>query len=131
MSPRLTGQHTAQRGRDPLEIAGQDLAEITEQVKAIGDLGAPRGPCCRASGIILGPVTGNDFDPGMVAQPCGDGLGRALRQEIDRPMLFEIHQDRAIDPALAEGKIIDAQDPGRGLGGRRRCGGESAGPYRH
>ena len=36
-------------------------------------------------------------------------------------MLFEIHQDRAIDPALAEGKIIDAQDPGRGLGGRRRA----------
>ena len=34
-------------------------------------------------------------------------------------MLFEIDQDGAIDLALAEGKIIDAQDPGRGLDGRR------------
>ena len=33
-------------------------------------------------------------------------------------MLCKIHQDRAIDPALAEGKIIDAQDPGRGRCGR-------------
>jgi len=31
-------------------------------------------------------------------------------------MLFEIHEDRAIDPALAEGKIINAQDTRRGVG---------------
>ena len=45
---------------------------------------------------------------------------RSGRSSI-RSMLFEIHQDRAIDPPLAEGKIIDAQDPGRGLGRRRRA----------
>jgi hypothetical protein len=31
-------------------------------------------------------------------------------------MLFEIQEDRAIDSALAEGKIINAQDTRRGLG---------------
>jgi hypothetical protein len=34
-------------------------------------------------------------------------------------MLFEIDHDGAIDPSLPEGKIIDAQDPGRRLGRRR------------
>jgi hypothetical protein len=36
-------------------------------------------------------------------------------------MLFKIHQDCAIDPALTEGKIINAQNPRKGLGGRRRA----------
>ena len=92
-------------------------------MKAIRDLGRLRGTCCGAAGIVLSPVTGNDFDAWMVAQPRRDGLGCALRQEIHRPTLFEIHQDGAIDPALAEGKIIDAQDPGWGwvgAGVRRR-----------
>src|SRR5439155_1430807 len=39
----------------------------------------------------------------------------------NRPTAFEIDQDSPIDPALAEGKIIDSQDPGRG-----RCGHGSA-----
>jgi len=55
----------------------------------------------------------------MVAEPCRDRLGRTLRQEVNRAMLFEIHQDGAIDSPLPEGKIIDAQDPGRSLGRRR------------
>jgi hypothetical protein len=90
-------------------------------VKAIRDLGRGWSTFGRTAGVVLGPVTGNDFDPRMIAQPRGDDLGRAFRQEFDRPTLFKIHQDRAIDPALAEGKIIDAQDPGLGLGGCRRA----------
>jgi hypothetical protein len=77
-------------------------------VKAVRDLGRLWCALCRTPRIVLGTVAGNDFDPWMVAQPCRDRLSRALRQEIDRPMLCEIHQDRAIDPALAEGTIIDA-----------------------
>ena len=78
-------------------------------MKAIGDLGGLRRPRCGASGIVLGTVTGNDFDSRMVTQPGRDRLGRALRQEINGPTAFEIDQDGPIDPALAEGKIINAE----------------------
>jgi hypothetical protein len=88
-------------------------------MKAIGDLGGLRRPRCGASGIVLGTVTGNDFDSGMVTQPGRDRLGRALRQERNGPTVFEIHQDRAIDPALAERKIIDAEHMRGRLGGCR------------
>jgi len=56
----------------------------------------------------------------MDAQPRCDRLGGTLREEIYGPTSFEINQDRPIDPALTERKIIDPQDPGCGL--RRRRG---------
>ena len=88
-------------------------------MKAIGDLGGLRRTLGGASRIVLGTVAGNNFDPGMGAQPRRDGLGRPLWQEINRLTAFEIDQDGSIDSALAERKIIDPQDPGRGLRGRR------------
>jgi hypothetical protein len=88
-------------------------------MKAIGDLRGLRRTLCGASGIVLGTVAGNNFNAWMVAQPRRDGLGGTLGQEINRPTSFEIDQNGSIDPALAEGKIIDPQDPERGLRGRR------------
>jgi hypothetical protein len=82
--------------------------EVTEEVKAIRDLRRFRCALCRTPGIVLGTVAGNDCHSRVGAQPCRDRLRRALRQEIDGPMLFKIDQDRARDPPLAEGKIINA-----------------------
>jgi hypothetical protein len=93
-------------------------------MKAIGNLGGLWRPFGGASSIVLSTVTGNDFDPGMVTQPGRDRLGRALRQERHGPTVFEIDQDRAIDPALAEGKIINAEHT-RGRRGRRRGAAEN------
>jgi hypothetical protein len=86
-------------------------------MKPIGDLGGRWRPLYGTSGIILGPVAGDDGDPWMGAQPRRDGLGGALREEFHGPTSFEIHQDGPINPTLAEGKIIDPEDPGR-----RPCG---------
>src|SRR5439155_25015429 len=72
-----------------------------------------------ATRIVLGTVAGNDFDAWMVPQPRRDGRGGTLWQEINRPTAFEIDQDGSRDSALAERTIIDPQDPGRGLRGRR------------
>ena len=88
-------------------------------MEAIGDLRGLRRTLGGASGIVLGTGAGNNVDPGMGAQPRRDGLGSPLWQEIHRPTAFEIDQDGALDPALAEGKIIDPQDPGCGRRGRR------------
>jgi hypothetical protein len=88
-------------------------------MEAIGDRRGLRRTLGGASGIVLGTVAGNHVAPGMGAQPRRDGRGSTLWQESHRPTAFEIDQDGAIDPALAEGKIIDPQDPGRGRRGRR------------
>jgi len=88
-------------------------------MEAIGDLRGLRRTLGGASGIVLGTVAGNNVDAWMGAQPRRDSLGSTLRQEINRPTAFEIDQDGAIDPALAERKIIDPQDSGCGRRGRR------------
>src|SRR5262250_3039546 len=88
-------------------------------MKAISDLGSLRRTHGGASGIVLGTVAGNNVDAWMVTQPRRDSLGSTLRQELHRPTAFEIDQDGSIDPALAERKIINPQDPGCGRRGRR------------
>ena len=118
----LTGPHTAEGGRDPLQRAGQHLVEVTESMQAIGALGSLRRALCSTAGIGLGTVAGNDCDAWMGAQPRRAGLGSTRWQAIHRPPAFEIDQDGSRDPALAEGNIIDPQDPGRGRRGRRGAG---------
>jgi hypothetical protein len=54
----------------------------------------------------------------VCTQPGRHGVRGALGQQIDRPLLFQIHQNRAIDPPLAEGKIIDPEHTRGRLGGR-------------
>ena len=50
-----------------------------------------------------------DPRPAMPLQPGGEGRGVAVGQQIDDAMLVEIHQDRAIVAAAAEGEVVDAQ----------------------
>ena len=50
-----------------MEIAGEGLTEIAQQVKAIGHLDGVRCALCRASRIVRGAITRNDFHPWMVA----------------------------------------------------------------
>jgi hypothetical protein len=45
----------------------------------------------------------------MVPQPGCERLGRAIRQEIDWLMVFEVDEDRSIDPPFLQRKIINAQ----------------------
>jgi hypothetical protein len=54
----------------------------------------------------------------MGTQPCRHSIRSALGQQIDRPLLCKIHQHCAIDPPLAEGKIIDPEYTRGRLGGR-------------
>jgi len=59
---RLTGQETAPRGRDPLEIAGESLMEIAYQVKAIRDLGRLRCAFGGTAHIVRYAITRSHFD---------------------------------------------------------------------
>jgi hypothetical protein len=116
---RRTGEDTTQRRRNPLEIPWECVAQITEQVKAISHLdGFWRTPW-RPARIVRGAITGHDFHAWVRTQPGRPGVGGALGQQLDRPLWPEIDQDGARDPALAERKIVDPQEPGYGPGRRR------------
>jgi len=56
----------------------------------------------------------------MLLQPGDERRGIPVGQEIDDPLLLEIHQDRAIVAAAAKSEIVDAQDAQvrRNLAGR-------------
>jgi len=61
---------------------------------AISNLDRLRRALARAVGISAGAVTTNDLDAGMRAQPDGEGLRRAVGQQINRAVAFEVFLGR-------------------------------------
>jgi len=57
---------------------------------AVSDLDRLRSPLPRAIGIGAGAVATNDLDAGMRPQPGGEGLRRAVGQQIDGAVAFEV-----------------------------------------
>jgi hypothetical protein len=49
----------------------------------------------------------------MVLEPRGQGLGRAVGQQVDAAPALEITEDRAVALAFAPGPVIDAEDTRR------------------
>src|SRR3989442_1081353 len=76
---------------------------------AVGDLlrlrrSLPGTICKRASAIPA-----DDLHTWMGLQPLFEGLGFAVRQQIDGNSPFEIDEDRSITPPAAKAKIVHAQ----------------------
>lgn len=59
------------------------LAEIAQQMPAIGDVDGPGCTASGAVGIDVGPVAGDHLHAGVTAQPFGEGAGVPIGQEID------------------------------------------------
>src|SRR5262249_3344022 len=78
-----------------------------------------RGALVGALDVLIAPVPADDLDPGMGLQPGGEGVRRALRQQVHRPAALQVAEDRAVALALLPGPVIDTQDPHRGLSGKR------------
>jgi hypothetical protein len=91
----------------------QGLRQIAQEMKPVGDLRGRRRPGACTLRIRTRPVARNDFNARVLAEPLRQGLRRALGQQGDRLMAFEINQHGAISLAFAEGKIIYAQHAGR------------------
>src|SRR3954468_12817930 len=66
------------------ESAAPGIAQIAQQVEAVGHLDRLRSAGAHAVGKGTGPVAGDDLDAGMRLQPGGDGLGTAVGKQIDR-----------------------------------------------
>jgi len=99
------GEIGMQAIKHPLER----FSVVLEHMPAICHLERSRCPV-RGSASILGrAVTGDHVDTRMVPQPGRERLGRAIRQEIDWLMVFEVDEDRSIDPPFLQRKIINAK----------------------
>ncbi len=97
-----------------VESVADGVAEIAQQVEAVGNLDRLRSAGPDTVGIGAGPVAGDDLDAGVCLQPGGDGLRLAIGQPINWPVgTLQIHDQGAVAPAPTPGPVIDADDARR------------------
>ena len=90
----------------------QGFPEILQQMKAVCDLdGRGRALAC-ALRIGARPIPGDDLHPGMLPEPLGHGLGRAIREQRHGLAALQIDQDRAIRLAFPQGEIVHPEHRG-------------------
>jgi hypothetical protein len=73
----------AEIGHLPLQRALNRLTEITDEVKAIGDLGRHGRAFRGSTTIVWRAITGNHDNLRMALEPRADGRGGAISEEID------------------------------------------------
>ena len=111
------------------------LGQQMPQVPAVPALHGVRQR--RADGLAVGPrpVTGDDLDAGVLAEPVLDDIGGASFQDVDAPAGLGVDEDRRVDEAPPQREIVNPQhaghfqvgeaDPPAGpaarYAGRRRC----------
>jgi hypothetical protein len=61
-------------------------------------------------GVGAGSIPDDDLDAGVCAQPVGEHLGRAIIEQVDRPMGFQVEQQCPVPPLfLSQPDVIDTQ----------------------
>src|SRR5829696_7183479 len=96
----------------PQDALGR-VAEIPQQVEPIGDLERLGRSLPRAVRIDTTAIPANNLGSSVLPEPGGKcGRGR-LREELDRPLLLQVNQDRAIPPTTPKGPFIDTEHAGR------------------
>ncbi|GJE04671.1 hypothetical protein GMJLKIPL_6635 [Methylobacterium isbiliense] len=112
--PRLPAVTTRKDGKlsqpavSTAKPAFEGLAHVEEEVPPIGDLESGGGARRGCSGVLGRAVAGDDLDTRMATQPRGDGHRRAVGQQVDRASAFEVNEEGAVGPSLADGPIVDA-----------------------
>jgi hypothetical protein len=86
------------------------VAQVLDQVETIGHLEGFGGAIRSGLGIGTSAVAAEDLHAGVLVQPGGDGLGVAVRQEIDGAVALPIDEDGAVCLAFAEREVIEAED---------------------
>jgi hypothetical protein len=76
---------------------------------AISHLNGSRECLARGFGIDTAAVSTYDLGARMRAQPSCDGVGIAIRQQVDDLALLKITEDRAVTMALLPCPVIDAK----------------------
>lgn len=87
----------------------QGLAEVAEQMPAVGGLHGIRCPLPHGIGVGAGAVAGDNLDPFMALEPGGERGRLPVGQEVDDRVALEIDQDGPVALAPAPGPVIHAQ----------------------
>jgi len=82
-------------------------------VPAVGDLDRLRGSLARPVGIGPAAVATDDLATGMRPQPRREGLRRAVGEQINGAVPFEIDDDAAVASPPASAPVVDANDARR------------------
>src|SRR5690349_10163595 len=85
------------------------VAEVAEQMPSVGGLARRRRTLTGAVGIKTAPVTDNDLDAGVLAQPGRETRGAALGQEVDNTAQFKVAQDGPVGLSFAPRPFIDPE----------------------
>jgi hypothetical protein len=93
-----------------LEQLVHGSAGILHQVEAIGNLDRTWCPGSGSFGIGFRPIAHDDLHSGMLAEPLGQGLCVAPRQQVDRLTCFQIDQNRPVALSPTQGQIINTKD---------------------
>nr|WP_199708177.1 hypothetical protein [Pseudoroseomonas wenyumeiae] len=83
---RHLSPNPSEHGVVPLHHRLDGIAEITEQVPAVGGLHGTRRALASAIRVGAGTVAGDDLHAWVLPQPVAQGLGLAIWQEIKHPV---------------------------------------------
>src|SRR5262249_57387489 len=83
------------------------FAQVFDQMKAIDHLHSLGGPTAHTLGVEGTPVPTNHGDRGMLREPGGQALHRALGQEVQDLMILQIDEDGPIAVPAPPGPLID------------------------
>jgi len=106
----LTGRTTTEMRVTSRQEALQGFPQVHQEMPAVDNLTGVWGTLAGAPRIFRRTVAHNDRNTRVVVQPGGEGVGRAIRQEVNRATSCEINEDAAGYPALAEGKIVHTKN---------------------
>jgi hypothetical protein len=93
------------------------IADVLHQVAAVSHVKCIRCALAGTVGVGSTAVPTDNVHAGMGRQPRGQRCGGPVGQQVNGPVLFRIHQDRAPAMAFAPRPVIRAQDARAGRGG--------------
>jgi hypothetical protein len=73
------------------QTAFQHLPRVLQAMKPVGDLFGLWRPQGRPGGVVPASIAPDEAHRGMRLQPLGDAEWRAVRQQVNHPLLFQIY----------------------------------------
>ena len=98
----------------PVDDGTDGIAEVTQQVPAIGHLDRFRRALTNSVRVGTGAVACDHLDAGMLAQPGGEGLGLPIREQVHHLVAFEVDQDGSVAMTPPPGPVVHSEHLERG-----------------
>src|SRR3954467_7879323 len=96
-----------------IEHTAERITAVAQQMPPVRDLNGLWRSLAGSIGVGAGTIADDDLDRRMVLEPRGQGLDRAVGQQVDAAPALEITEDRAVALAFAPGPVIDPEDTRR------------------